>query len=114
MTFSERCSVAIKVIVFAVCLSVVFSGKHPPMFAQKASYPVVPILTVEDAVQDHDITELNKHIEATDARVHENTVATQTNSSMIAGMQGEERIIGGILATLMGISITLNVRKKTV
>jgi hypothetical protein len=38
--------------------------------------------------------------------------AIQTNANAIAGMQGENRILFGILGILMGGSITLQLRGK--
>ncbi len=91
------------------------SGNHPPANAQlrpAGAVPVVPVLTIEDALQDSDIAAVNKHVDSTDANVARNWVGVQKNAADIAGMQGEERGIGAFLALLSGTGLILQVRSK--
>ncbi len=118
--------IAIRVSAIAVCGYFMFGGAHPPASAQTRDQrqvyaPVLtaPVLTVEDAGQDKniaeldkDIAELNKHIEATDANSNRAWIATEKNAEAIAGMQGEERGVGGFLVLLSGTGLVLQVRNK--
>jgi hypothetical protein len=100
----------IKFATLAVCLFVAFSGHYPPLAAQILPPPV---LTYEDAIQDHDIAQVNKHIEATDARVQKQGESLNILANEMAGLQGEERIIGAVLSLLSGGGIILQLRKKS-
>jgi hypothetical protein len=90
-----------------------FSGHYPPVQAQRAPAPVqVPVLTYEDAIQDHDIAEVNKHLENTDAKVQKQWDKQNKIENDLSGLQGEERIIGGVLSLLSGGGIILQLKKE--
>jgi hypothetical protein len=110
----EHVQIGCKLIVLAICMFVAFGGNYPPATAQVAKQGIVPVLTVEDAVQDAHIGEINDHLKATDAEVARNWAVLQKNAEDISGMQGEERGIGGVLGLLSGIQIVLQIRKKAV
>lgn len=93
--------------ILAVCLYATFSGTHPPAVAQ------VQQLSAEDATQDADIRAINKHLESTDKNVADLQVAQNLNGMAVAEMQGENRVIGGVLAAMMTASIVIQVVVKT-
>jgi hypothetical protein len=103
-----RVSLGLKIIFVCICAWVVVSGRYPPLEAQA----VVPVLTVEDAVQDHSIANLEKQIEQMKLTEQNQWNAIQTNGNLIAGMQGEERGIGALLLLIQIASIVFQVRKK--
>lgn len=103
----------IKLASMILCCVILFGGHNPPSFAQSRhqgdQYPVVPWLSNEDVGQDHDISALNKHIEATDLALLKQRELLDANTNELSSIRGEERMFGGILAFLTGLGITLQV-----
>lgn len=93
-----------------VCLIICFGGQHPPAMAQQQRF--VPVITAEDAVQDRDIAQINKHLESTDARVEKQWDLLTINANELSGMRGEERIIGAVLGVLVSSSLVVQLRRK--
>ncbi len=91
-----------------VCVFMAFGGYYPPVNAQQ----VIPVLTVEDALQDNNIHSLNEHLNATDATVKAQWAAITANTLAIAGIQAEERIIGVALGLLSSAGFFIKVRTK--
>jgi hypothetical protein len=106
--------IGLKLAVLAVCVMTVFSGHYPPASAQqhRRVTQMVPVLTVEDAVQDNNIEAANKHLETTDANVSRFGVALEKAEPDISGIQGEERGIGALLGAMSLLQIFLQFRKK--
>jgi hypothetical protein len=96
-------SIALRIAVLAILITVAFGGHHPPVSAQ-----TIPVLTVEDAVQDQKLAQQDQHLTATDARVQKQWDSINANASAISGMQGEERGIGVALAILQLVSIAVS------
>ena len=92
-----------------VCLAIVFDGRNPPVHAQQV--PEISVYRMNEI--DKHLESTDKHVESTEAQMSRQWEAIQKNSIDIAGMQGEQRIIGSILALLSGVSIVIQVRKKT-
>lgn len=101
--------VSLKCAILGMCLFAAMDGKYPPVLAQQHE------MSAEDATQDANITELNKHLENTDRNVSSLQSAGNSNALAIAEMQGEERVFFTILGILSGAGIVLQVKtKKTV
>ena len=81
------------------------------MFAQRTVVQI-PILTVEDSLQDQDIKELNKHLESTDAKLDKAVDAINKSNDAIAGMKGEERAVGLLLGLLEIGAIIVQIKKQ--
>jgi hypothetical protein len=109
---SDKVIFAFRSIFLFLCLYLAVSGHYPPVLAQRPQQVPVPVLTVEDAMQDHDIAEVNKHLEATDAKVQKQWDKQNKIENDLSGLQGEERIIGAVLTLLSGSGIILQIRKK--
>lgn len=111
-----RLQIVLKLAFLAVCLFVAIGGYYPTAYPQehRRPLPVFPVITTEDAMQDHDIDSINEHLNATDARLQKELEAEQKNSLDISGIQGEERIIGSVLALLSSAGLILQVRRKPV
>jgi hypothetical protein len=106
--------IAVKLAVLAVCVMTVFGGHYPPAHAQQTHRvtQILPILTVEDAVQDNNIEAVNKHLEATDTTISRMELTMQKAEADVSGIQGEERGIGALLGALTLLQIFLSFRKK--
>lgn len=104
-----KISIGLKILFIAICMVVMLSGEYPPAQAQPS---IVPVLTVEDAVQDHSIASIEKEQESQKQTLQAQWTAVQTNGNLIAGMQGEERGIGALLLLIQIASIVFQVRKK--
>lgn len=106
----------LKVLFIGICLLVTFGGHHPPSYAQSTRLTeqrqFVPVVTAEDAVQDTDIAAINDHLKNTDVNVKEQYQLIAQVQSDIAGMRGEERIIGAVLGIIASSSIILQWRKR--
>jgi len=110
----KNVSLIIKVALMVVYVSILVSGNHPPIFAQRSA----PQQSVEDALQDDRILQLNNHIDSTDAKVQRQYEATAKNRDDIAlvrddlaGIQGEERAIGALLGIMTLASLVLQSAK---
>jgi hypothetical protein len=98
------------VLFLGCCVYGVLDGRHPPALAQQPiRYDIIPATSAadehrDDLLVDHDraITELNR-------KVQDQWAASKSDHDVIVAMQAEERIISGILALLIGSSITLQV-----
>jgi hypothetical protein len=102
-----------RIVFIFLCGFLAFGGHYPPVLAQKPmQIQEVPVLTVEDAVQDNNIKAMNDHLVSTDATVRLQWTAINKLVSDVSGMQGEERIIGVILGLISTGGIILQVRKK--
>lgn len=89
----------------AVCVLACLSG-HPPASAQAAQ------ISAEDAVQDSDIIAINRHLEATDARVSALSAEIDTSNQSISEMEGEQRVFFAVLGLLTSGSIFIQFRGK--
>jgi hypothetical protein len=106
---------ALKLAFIAVCAYVVFGGNHPPATAQARMQPqYVPVITAEDAVQDNNISALNKHLENTDATAKEQWLTISQIQNDISGMRGEERIIGAVLGVIASSGVIMQWRRRPV
>ena len=110
MSFPGKVLLVLRLLTLTVCLIIVFGGHHPPSYAQSLQY--VPVITAEDAVQDTNISALNKHLEATDTVAREQWKSISQMQSDLSGMRGEERIIGAVLGIIASSSVILQWRKK--
>jgi len=108
----DNVNLGIKLSILLVCLVMAFGGHYPPAHAQTMQTVQVPVITNEDVRQDTNIDLINQHLNATDARLQRQWDISNTNALDIAGMKGEERIIGVVLSLLSGVSIVLQVRRK--
>jgi hypothetical protein len=102
-----------------VCFFFAFGGHYPPAYAQRVQQ--VPVLTVEDAVQDTYIKSINDHLMATDARAEAERARIEDLKkdlndvkSDIAGMHAEARIVQFIIGALSSAGLILQVRRKPV
>jgi hypothetical protein len=107
----DNINVGIKIAFLIVCLVITFGGHYPPSHAQMQTVQI-PVVTNEDVKQDTNIDLINQHLNATDARLQREAERSDNNALDIAGMKGEERIIGAVLTLLSGVSIVLQVRRK--
>jgi uncharacterized coiled-coil protein SlyX len=101
---------SLRITILGLALFTLFGGHYPPLLAQNP----IPVLTVEDAVQDNNIRALNEHLAATDAHVQRQYESLSRLATDLAGIQGEERLIGVLLGSGMSISIFLQVKKREV
>jgi hypothetical protein len=115
-TVDNHCSFGIKIAVLCVCVFVMFGGSYPPVQAQHARYQIqtVPVITTEDAVQDNNIAAINKHLQSTDDIETHNVEAIAHLDSTLSYMQGEERVVGGLLALLTGGGLFLQIRRRQI
>lgn len=98
---------SLRVVFLGLCMFTLFGGHYPPVVAQSS------VMTVEDAVQDTNIKALNEHISSTDERLQKQWETMNKLSTDMAGIQGEERLIGILLGSGMSISIFLQVKKRS-
>lgn len=101
------------------CVWVFFGGHHPPVLAQDRKPAIVPVLTVEDAVQDLNITDLKQRLDQADSNNKSLAQSLQkTNDNMadlknsIVGFQTEERLGAGVIGLLATSGLILQVRRK--
>ena len=104
----NKITVALQSVFCFVCIGWFLFGQYPPVDAQS----IVAGISAEDAVQDHSIEALEKNIDSMKMTEQKQWDAIQANSSYIAGLQGEERILGGVLVLIQGGIITLTLQKK--
>lgn len=98
-------------VTLTVCLWICFGGSHPPMQAQSQRV-AVPVLTVEDAVQDSKLQELQTHQASIDDKLQKMWDAIGANTNSISGIQGEERGIGALLGALSIAQIILQISRR--
>lgn len=99
-------SIVLKTSFIALCLLRTFGLGYPPAAAQ-------PVLTVEDAVQDSKISEINEHLKATDGRADQYLSDLHKVANDVAGMQGENRIAYSVIAAIASTSLVVTWRKKS-
>lgn len=112
-----RIAAAVKIATICVCFFFAFGGHYPPAYAQRVQQ--VPVLTVEDAVQDTYIKSINDHLTASDSRVEEERARIDDLKkdlsdlkSDVAGMHAEARIVQFIIGALSSAGLILQVRRK--
>ena len=112
MSAQKRFNLALACKILACMFSflMIFGGSHPPVVAQ-ARNGQMWITSSEDAVQDENIVQINKHLEHTDAVLEHEETRVQELDSQLSEMQGEERIAFIVLTALTGGSAFLQ-RKK--
>jgi hypothetical protein len=106
-----------KLLFLTVCFGYCLDGRHPPARAQNILSPSTPSadiygLEIRTSIQQTRIDNMAEGVAQVKADVKENRDVILANTSAIAGMQGENRVIFGILGLLMAGSITLQVRAK--
>lgn len=105
-----------KVLFLVICVVYCFDGRHPPAVAQDQQAPTaggeVYGLEIRSSIQQTRMDNMAEGIVQLKADIKEQRDAVAANTSAIAGMQGENRVIFGILGLLMAGSITLQIRSK--
>jgi len=111
----KNVSLILKVAMMAIYICILMAGNHPPATAQNRT---APQQSVEDALQDDRILQLNNHIDSTDAKVQRQYETAAKNRDDIAkvrddlaGIQGEERAIGALLGIMTLASLVLQSAK---
>ena len=120
----------IQTLIVILCLGSMFGGHHPPAHAQALK---AEPSTIEDAMQDRSIAEINQHLESTDSaaqltktrqwdQINANTKSLDALAGKLDNLQndfkghiGEERDIAGLIGFLAtsGIVIQIgNLRSK--
>ena len=99
----------------AVCFFFAFGGHYPPAHGQRQRTEIqVPVLTVEDAVQDNDIKAINQHLVATDGTVLKQWEMMSQMANDVSGMKAEQRIAEFIIGLIASSGVVLQLRKKAV
>jgi hypothetical protein len=103
-----RCSTVL------ICFFFAFGGHYPPAHAQRTRPEVqtVPVLTVEDAVQDNDIKAINQHLVATDGTVQRQWDVMTSMANDVSGMKAEQRVAEFIIGLIASSGVVLQLRKR--
>jgi hypothetical protein len=112
--FTNHILLGVKIAFLSVCLLAVFSGHHPPVLAQTQHVKVqtVPVIKTEDALQDRDIADINRHLEVTDGTVEANRKALELQGNQISAIHGEIEAFGLLLTVLSIVAIVIQIKKK--
>jgi uncharacterized coiled-coil protein SlyX len=112
-----RIAFAVKIATMAVCFFFALGGHYPPCLAQRVQQ--IPVLTVEDAVQDTYIKSINDHLVGTDARAEAERIRLEDLKkelndlkSDVSGMHAEARVVQFIIGALSSAGLILQVRRK--
>jgi hypothetical protein len=106
-----------KLLFLTVCFGYCLDGRHPPAGAQSAQSPLSPSadiygLEIRTSIQQTRMDSMAERIAQLSVEAKEERDSVNANTNAISGMQGENRIIFGILGLLMAGSITLQVKAK--
>jgi hypothetical protein len=106
-----------KLLFVLICVAYCLDGRHPPARAQDVPPPSTPAadiygLEIRTNIQQTRMDAMAEGLAEIKADAKLNSVAISANTNAISGMQGENRVIFGILGLLMAGSITLHVRAK--
>jgi hypothetical protein len=105
----------IKILIVLVCLLTIFSTHWPPKAQAQKNTPrlTVPVITVEDAMQDDHIEQLNKHIEATDANVTKLMLRSEEQENAMSSYRGGIQVALWIIGALSTGGIVLQLKQKS-
>lgn len=115
ITMRERWVIGMKVVCLVICLAFAFRG-HPPVSAQDGleSAYTGRGATVEDAIQDHDISQVKADEKNDRELIAAQSVTLVAQGQQISSLNEDVRFGGGILSLIMTGSIVVSLKKKAV
>jgi hypothetical protein len=115
---SNHLLLILRIGIVGICLIATFGVGYPPASAQR-QVQNMPVITVEDAIQDDHIEGINKHLEADDRRADNHDATIDKIVKRIDDLENyESKIIGGlatalaIIGLMTGCTIVIQVRQK--